>query len=559
MLWFRWALLSLLTLAACSTAAPMVGHLVEDTAGQFDDVKLSFGKPDVKAAGDALGAETAADSGADADTHGDVAHVEIVSPDAELPDAPVAPDANFDASTDAATPDVPADTGPLPDVPVDTGPLPDIPGCVPQPETCNGVDDNCNGLTDESCDDGEPCTVNDACLGLGNCSGTLMNCGDGNACTADTCAAGTCQHVAYTCNDNNACTADTCDPASGCTHPPLTTACDDGNPCTTGDSCATGVCAGTPDTCDDSNACTTDACSATGGCTHVNNTATCDDGNPCTATDVCAGGTCVGSGGLCNDGNACTDDTCTGGVCGHANNTATCDDGNGCTVGDVCTAGTCVAGTPNTCDDGLSCTTDACSAGTCSHTDTCPAGNKCDEATNACIFAGCALPANACADGSQNRHDCGNARIIGRSSAKGSKGYKKSDTTCDSLNYFDGGGGQCYDTGYDHTYRIFLRKGESIAISYSGSTDDCWNGGSSDSTANFEVIQSDAGCGDPGGGSCSTYVVCSSNSSASYTAPAEGWYVIVADSESWGGDGFFYALTVKLNVATCQVAGCECP
>ena len=549
------AVFALSTLAACSTPAPADTFYAKDGAGPYDDVKLTFGKPDAKDAGDAAATEIAADGSGATDGHGDVAHVEIANPDAALPDVPDVADAPDAAVADAAT-DAGTDAA-APDVAVDSGSKPDIPGCVPKPETCNGIDDDCNGLTDESCDDGEPCTINDSC-NVSDCAGTLKPCGDGNACTADTCVGGNCQHTPYACNDNNPCTADNCDPASGCAHPPLTDACDDGNPCTKGDSCATGVCAGTPDTCDDSNPCTTDACSATGGCSHTNNTATCDDGNPCTTTDVCTAGASGGTGGTCDDGNACTDDTCAGGVCGHTNNSGPCDDGNGCTVGDACSAGSCVAGTPNSCDDGLSCTTDACAAGACSHTDTCPAGNKCDEATNACVFAGCVLPANACGDGNQNREDCGGARVIGRSSAKGSKGYKKSDTTCNSLNYFDGGGGQCFDTGYDHSYRIFLRKGEAISVSYSGSTDDCWGGGANDSTANFEIIQSSDGCADPAGG-CNTFVTCTGNSSGSYTATAEGWYVIVADSQSWGADGFFYSLTVKLNPATCQVPGCECP
>ncbi len=544
--WLLWGLV----VAACSTPVVDSGYVHDVVSGPFDDVKLTFGKTDVPVGTDAEAADGVADARADV----------VIDAAADMVDAVATDDA---AGSDAAV-DTAADVGPelgddtaVAEVANDTGALPDIPGCVPAPETCNGVDDNCNGLTDESCDDGEPCTVNDLCT-AGDCAGTLKNCSDGDACTADGCVSGNCQHTAYPCNDNNPCTADTCDPATGCTHPPLTTACDDGNPCTKDDSCATGVCFGTPDTCDDSNACTTDACTAT-GCTHTNNTATCDDGNPCTPSDVCTGGACVGSGGLCDDGNACTDDTCDGGTCGHVNNTGACSDGDGCTTGDACANGACVAGGPTNCDDGLTCTTDACAAGACTHTDTCPANNKCDSVTNACILTGCALPSNACGDGNQNRDDCNGARVIGRTTAKGANGYKKSDSTCSGLNYFNGGGGQCFDTGYDHTYRIFLRKGEVITVAYSGYTDDCWGGGSSDSTQNFEIIQASSGCGEPSSSDCNNYVKCTSKSSATYTAPAEGWFVIVADSQSWGADGYYYTLTVKLNPTNCQVAGCECP
>ena len=544
---FPTSLLVFLVVVGCSTPAVETGYVYDAGSQQFADVNLTFGKPDAK---DAAGGKADADAqptdvkGNDAAETVDAAIPDAAHPDAEKEEVDVS-----DVAPDA--PDVSA-----PDVAADSGFKPDIPGCTPKPETCNGADDDCNGQTDETCDDGEPCTVNDSCT-FTDCAGTLKNCGDGNACTADGCVGGNCQHTPYPCNDNNPCTADACDPATGCAHPPLTDACDDGNPCTKNDNCATGGCAGTLDTCDDSNPCTTDACTGAQGCTHANNTATCDDGNPCTSTDICTAGACVGTGGACDDGNACTDDTCDGGTCGHVNNSATCSDGDGCTTGDACNGGACVAGTPTNCDDGLTCTTDACSAGACTHADTCGAGSKCYGATNACILTGCALPTNACADGNQNRHGCQNGRVIGRSTAKGSGGFKKSDYNCDSSNYFSGGGGQCYDTGYDHTYRIFLRKGEVITVSYSGYSYDCFGSGSSGSR-NFEIIPSNSGCGDPASGSCTNYAVCSSKASASYTAPAEGWVAVIADSSVWD-DGFDYTLTVKLDPNSCQVAGCECP
>ncbi len=60
------------------------------------------------------------------------------------------------------------------------------------------------------------------------------DCNDNNACTTDTCNAGTCVHTAISCDDGNACTDDACDSINGCTHTPHN--CDDGNPCTT-DTC----------------------------------------------------------------------------------------------------------------------------------------------------------------------------------------------------------------------------------------------------------------------------------------------------------------------------------
>lgn len=117
----------------------------------------------------------------------------------------------------------------------------------------------------------------------------------------------------------------------------------------------------------------------------------------------------------------------------------------------------------------------------------------------------------------------------------------------------------CYDSGYDHEYRIFLRKGEKITVSYGGSSDDCFSSGGGSTWAEFAIVQASSACGDPDAGSCNNYSICTDKSSNTYTAPAEGWFVIVADSDDFGAEGFFYNLTVKLDPATCQTAGCECP
>jgi hypothetical protein len=191
------------------------------------------------------------------------------------------------------------------------------PGVV---ETCNGLDDNCDGTVDNGggalCADGNFCT-DDVCNGVGGCVhvNNTLPCSDGNACTTgDTCAGGSCQPGGGTlnCNDNNPCTDDSCSPATGCTHANNTHACDDGNLCTTGDTCGGGSCqpgAGAPN-CNDNNPCTDDSCSPASGCVHVNNTHACDDGNLCTTGDICQGGTCNGAPVVCDDANVCTADSC---------------------------------------------------------------------------------------------------------------------------------------------------------------------------------------------------------------------------------------------------------
>ena len=209
------------------------------------------------------------------------------------------------------------------------------------------TDDSCddtgtcqNAANSASCDDGNACTTGDHCAG-GACvpSGGLP-CDDGNVCTTDSCdpwagcvyvnntllcndgdactigeacAGGVCTGGStMSCDDGNLCTTDSCDPDVGCAYDNNTVPCDDGNACTMNDACFGGACQpGAALSCDDGNVCTTDSCVPASGCVNTNNTVPCNDGDPCTTVDACAGGTCVGSGTLtCNDGNHCTSDTC---------------------------------------------------------------------------------------------------------------------------------------------------------------------------------------------------------------------------------------------------------
>lgn len=173
-----------------------------------------------------------------------------------------------------------------------------------KPEVCNGLDDNCNGETDEGlCDDGNPCT-SDACNTDGSCKHTQLDgspCDDGNACTTvDKCAAGKCVGGALKlCDDDNACTDDKCDPAGGCLFTSNKDPCDDGNQCTTADKCSEKKCVGgPPPNCNDGNPCTSDFCDTEKGCVHKADTK--NDGVQCS-----------------NDLNACTVDKCVGGQCKH--------------------------------------------------------------------------------------------------------------------------------------------------------------------------------------------------------------------------------------------------
>ena len=240
-------------------------------------------------------------------------------------------------------------------------------------ESCNGLDDNCDGTTDEGslCDDADVCT-DDTCDSSGACKHTANTaaCDDGDACTsADACKDGACAAIAISCDDNNPCTDDACDLATGCTVTANdANTCDDGSACTD-DTCAAGLCVAAAIICDDANPCTDDACDVATGCTATDDDSNaCDDGDACT-DDACAASLCEASTVTCDDGNACTDDACdmaTG--C-----TATDNDNNACTDGNLCTDDACLAGKCSgsaiDCDDENSCTADSCDgpSGLCKH------------------------------------------------------------------------------------------------------------------------------------------------------------------------------------------------
>ena len=103
--------------------------------------------------------------------------------------------------------------------------------------------------TDGPCEDGDACTLDDACS-------------DG-ACVAGGPAV---------CEDDNPCTVDHCDTLAGCVHLPKQSPC----------------CVGTESLCEDGNPCTDDSCDPlTAACDHVPNSEPCDDGDPCTEQSVC--------------------------------------------------------------------------------------------------------------------------------------------------------------------------------------------------------------------------------------------------------------------------------
>ncbi len=202
---------------------------------------------------------------------------------------------------------------------------PCAPCCVPTPELCNGLDDDCDGVSDNGaaaacalpsnpCLSPAVCTAG-ACVYAPVADGTA--CDDGNACTqTDVCQGGVCTGSnAVVCNASDAChVAGTCDPATGqCSNPNAAngTACNDGSLCTQVDTCQSGVCTGgSPVVCTASDAChTAGTCNAaTGTCSNpaAPNGTSCTDTNACTQGDTCQAGTCVGGSALaCGPGVTC--------------------------------------------------------------------------------------------------------------------------------------------------------------------------------------------------------------------------------------------------------------
>ena len=298
-------------------------------------------------------------------------------------------------------------------------------GAAPVAESCDGVDNDCDGATDEdTCDDGQPCTK-DSCAPASGCQHLPMTsegCDDGDACTqSDTCDdQGTCAGTAKACSDGIACTKDLCDPATGgCSYPPIANGdgCDDGDGCTVGDLCTGGKCVpGQAKACDDGNACTADSCDpANGQCKHpfTADGGKCNDGKPCTENDVCKAGQCTsGPAKICGGANPCVNSACdpATGLCSNKNppDGEPCDDGNKCTAKTICLKGVCQGGVAATCDDGNPCTTDSCEKIAGCANKSLNAGAKCDDkdpctTQSACVFvqAGvkCQGEADLCDDG----------------------------------------------------------------------------------------------------------------------------------------------------------------
>ena len=282
---------------------------------------------------------------------------------------------------------------------------------------CNGDEQCsagvCGSGTSLNCDDKNPCTA-DSCDPAGGCMHDPVKdgtqCDDANVCNGIAqCSGGACKvpTVGLNCDDGEVCTDDTCDAVAGCKHSNNAKGCSDNSLCTTNDTCSGGKCVGgAAPNCDDNETCTTDSCSPALGCQHaaVLDTTACNDGNSCTTVDKCASGKCVGTGGpTCDDNDPCTKNACDVATQVCTNPAAT--DGVACVFdkchqNSACSSGKCSAGTVISCDDNNPCTKDSCDPAVgCAHVQdnlaTCSDGDACTKG-DACKAGKCVGTATTC-------------------------------------------------------------------------------------------------------------------------------------------------------------------
>jgi hypothetical protein len=253
---------------------------------------------------------------------------------------------------------------------------------TPSPEACDGLDNDCDGTVDEGNPDGgdacntgfpgvcaagtEVCTggslvcdqnvapSSEACDGLDNdCDGSTDegNPGGGDTCNTGlegVCAAGTavCTGGSLLCEQSVASSPETCDgldnDCDGIVDDGGDTLCNDSNGCTT-DACTAGECSYSAVSCNDGLICTADVCTSTGDSSF-------DCSNTTSGSDAVCGGQCVDTetdrnncgdcGVSCPDTSECAIGECSGAQC----STVILAAGTPCTGGECDGQGNCVGG-----------------------------------------------------------------------------------------------------------------------------------------------------------------------------------------------------------------------
>lgn len=239
-------------------------------------------------------------------------------------------------------------------------------------DQCNGSGACTHPNNTASCDDGQFCTVNDACGGGSCVGGPARDCSFlSSACNTGVCNESSDQCVAQAkpivCNDGNVCGTELCDP------PGTSAGCPGGQVCRS--DCNACVATGCPDCSGLNDACNTGVCNvSTSTCERQpkSNGTTCSDGNACTVNDRCSSGSCIGDP-HCPDGiveSACSEQ------CDPNASPTGCAAGQTCTSSCTCSGGTGGCTSDMQCADTSACTRDRCVAGSCQHTLGVPPGTE---------------------------------------------------------------------------------------------------------------------------------------------------------------------------------------
>ncbi len=284
---------------------------------------------------------------------------------------------------------------------------------------CNAATGECDkepADEESTCDDGDPCTNEDVCLGGtctagapvaqcacvrdADCAGGDDDCAGVPACELGRCVllplggilcsqlkAGPCESVV--CADGGCAIVSAVDGAS----------CDDGNACTSDDQCSSGACEGEY----------TETCS----CKSDIDCAVFDDLNSCNGSVRCdvGSGTCrvdPATRVVCADVDECRVSVCqkATGLCVETNegDGVSCSDGNACTLADRCEAGVCKPGPAATCGPPSSCDGQPCSSAclrdlTCDSAVGCPLDESYLETGTPCLDGDSCVLEDTCVAG----------------------------------------------------------------------------------------------------------------------------------------------------------------
>ncbi|MFU8802305.1 MAG: LamG-like jellyroll fold domain-containing protein, partial [Bradymonadaceae bacterium] len=287
--------------------------------------------------------------------------------------------------------------------------------------TCEGVDNaTCECRLDSQCDDLDSCTQNLCDDGncvhppTGACCEVDGDCDDSNACTVNLCQDGLCTYPASThCDDLDRCTSNICNPDGSSSNPETGECCTTDAGCGDGNACTVNTCDGNRD-CQVADAAPGATCPGgycdTGVCYQCFEDSHCpDDGNNCTNTRCNLGtNTCESYDNetcecefdvQCDDNDRCTDNTCElDNTCSASNNDVCCSLDIHCTDSNPCTVNSCDV-TTGDCStapaaDGTSCPGGGyCGAGACRD---CTQDSHCPEDDNICTRNRCNLGSYTC-------------------------------------------------------------------------------------------------------------------------------------------------------------------